>query len=113
MSFGVPSLSAAWTSGRNAAYDDGRVYVVNGGGLLTAFDAATATTVWSKQLPGQSDFSAPPTAAALIAACLSQAPPAFAATAPPNSKPPRTSAVPSSHRRGPPATRRPHSLACV
>jgi outer membrane protein assembly factor BamB len=47
----------------NAAYDDGRVYVVNGGGVLTAFDAVTGTTVWSKKLPGQSDFSSPPTAA--------------------------------------------------
>jgi outer membrane protein assembly factor BamB len=46
----------------NAAYDDGKVYVIIGTGLLTAFDAATGATVWSKQMPGQNDFSSPPTA---------------------------------------------------
>lgn len=47
----------------NAAYDAGRVFVVNADGLLRAFDAATGTLAWSMQLPGQSSFSSPPTAA--------------------------------------------------
>ncbi len=47
----------------NAAYDAGRVYVVNFDGLLTAFDASTGATVWAQQMPGQYAFSSPPTAA--------------------------------------------------
>ncbi|HTB57511.1 MAG TPA: PQQ-binding-like beta-propeller repeat protein [Polyangia bacterium] len=47
----------------NAAYDDGKIYVIIGTGLLTAFDAATGATVWAKQMPGQIVFSSPPTAA--------------------------------------------------
>jgi outer membrane protein assembly factor BamB len=47
----------------NAAYDDGRLYVVISSGLVTAFDAATGAMIWSKKMPGQNDFSAPPTAA--------------------------------------------------
>jgi outer membrane protein assembly factor BamB len=47
----------------NAAYDQGRVYVVNFDGLLTAVDAATGATLWLQQLPGQYAFSSPPTAA--------------------------------------------------
>jgi outer membrane protein assembly factor BamB len=46
----------------NAAYDAGRVYVVNFDGLLRAFDAATGALVWSTQLPGQYAVSSPPTA---------------------------------------------------
>lgn len=47
----------------NAALENGRVFVVNYDGLLRAFDAGTGTLVWSTQLPGQSAFSSPPTAA--------------------------------------------------
>jgi outer membrane protein assembly factor BamB len=47
----------------NAAYEDGRIYVVNFDGRLTAFDAASGSTLWTRQLPGQYDFSSPPTAA--------------------------------------------------
>jgi outer membrane protein assembly factor BamB len=46
----------------NAAYDDGRLFVVNYDGLLKAFDAATGAALWSRQLPGQYAFSSPPTA---------------------------------------------------
>ena len=45
-----------------AAYDAGRVFVVNSGGLLTAFEAASGAAAWSVQLPGQYMFSSPPTA---------------------------------------------------
>ncbi len=46
----------------NAAYDAGRVFVVNFDGLLQAFDAASGAPAWTVQLPGQSAFSSPPTA---------------------------------------------------
>ncbi|HSS21648.1 MAG TPA: PQQ-binding-like beta-propeller repeat protein [Pyrinomonadaceae bacterium] len=46
----------------NAAYEAGRVFVVNFDGLLRAFDAASGALLWSKQLPGQSSFWSPPTA---------------------------------------------------
>ena len=46
----------------NAAYDGGRVFVLNFDGLLRAFGAAGGTPDWSAQLPGQSSFSSPPTA---------------------------------------------------
>jgi outer membrane protein assembly factor BamB len=42
-------------------YGDGRVYVLNVDGVLTAFDAATGSQVFSVQLPGQYDFTSPPT----------------------------------------------------
>jgi outer membrane protein assembly factor BamB len=45
-----------------AAYDAGRVFVVNFDGLLQAFDAGTGALAWSTQLPGQYAFSSPPTA---------------------------------------------------
>ncbi|UQA63308.1 PQQ-binding-like beta-propeller repeat protein [Polyangium aurulentum] len=45
-----------------AAYDAGKVYVVNFDGVLRAFDAATGTFLWGKQMPGQYAFSSPPTA---------------------------------------------------
>jgi outer membrane protein assembly factor BamB len=47
----------------NAAYDNGRVFVVNYDGLLRAFDAATGALLWSAQMPGQQAFTSPPTAA--------------------------------------------------
>jgi outer membrane protein assembly factor BamB len=46
----------------NAAYDNGRVFVVNDSGVLRAFDARTGVLLWSLPLPGQSMFSSPPTA---------------------------------------------------
>jgi outer membrane protein assembly factor BamB len=50
------------TTWANAAYDAGRVYVVNGNGLVAALDPATGATLWSKQMPDQYSISAPPTA---------------------------------------------------
>ncbi len=50
----------------NATYDNGRVIVLSGGfgpGILTAFDAATGSQLWSTALTSQYSFSAPPTAA--------------------------------------------------
>jgi len=47
----------------NAAYDSGKVFVVNFDGLMKAFDAATGTLLWSVSLPGQYAFTSPPTAA--------------------------------------------------
>ncbi len=46
----------------NAAYDAGRVFVVNSSGQLQAFDASTGAAIWSQSLPGQYLFSSPPTA---------------------------------------------------
>lgn len=45
-----------------SAYDHGKIFVINYDGLLRSFDAATGTPGWSKQLPGQWAFRAPPTA---------------------------------------------------
>jgi outer membrane protein assembly factor BamB len=47
----------------NAAYDSGKVFVVNFDGLMKAFDAATGNLLWSVSLPGQYAFTSPPTAA--------------------------------------------------
>jgi outer membrane protein assembly factor BamB len=46
----------------NAAFDAGRVFVVNADGRLSAFDAATGVKAWAEQLPGQYSFSSAPTA---------------------------------------------------
>ena len=45
-----------------AAYDAGRIYVVDFAGLLSAYDVTTGASDWSTQLPGQYDFTAAPTA---------------------------------------------------
>ena len=45
-----------------AAYDSGKVFVVNFDGLMKAFDAPTGGLLWSVSLPGQYAFSSPPTA---------------------------------------------------
>ena len=45
-----------------AAYDDGKVFVLNFDGLLRAFDAISGSALWQLQLPGQYAFSSPPTA---------------------------------------------------
>lgn len=44
-----------------ACYENGRVFAVNGDGLLRAFDGTAGNLIWSVQLPGQYSFSAPPT----------------------------------------------------
>lgn len=43
-----------------SCYENGRVFTVNGSGLLRAFDAATGNQIWSTLLPGQSSFSSAP-----------------------------------------------------
>jgi outer membrane protein assembly factor BamB len=58
----LPSSNSGLVTWANAAYDSGRVYLVNGDGLLTALDPSTGATIWTKQMPGQYAFSAPPTA---------------------------------------------------
>jgi outer membrane protein assembly factor BamB len=45
-----------------AAYDAGKVFVVNYDGLMKAFNAANGTLLWSVDLPGQYAFTSPPTA---------------------------------------------------
>jgi len=45
------------------AYNAGRLFAVNYDGLLRGFDPATGTQLWSRQLPGQSSFTSPVTAA--------------------------------------------------
>lgn len=50
--------SSRWSG---TCYENGRLFAINGSGLLRAFDGDTGTVVWSAQLPGQSSFSAPPT----------------------------------------------------
>jgi len=49
-----------WWAG--AAYDAGKVFTVNGDGVMSAFDATSGASLWSKQLPGQYSFSSDPTA---------------------------------------------------
>ena len=44
-----------------SCYENGRVFALNGSGLLRAFDAATGNVVWTSQLPGQFAFSSAPT----------------------------------------------------
>lgn len=41
-------------------YENGRVFGINGSGLLRAFDGATGSVIWSRQLPGQYSFSSAP-----------------------------------------------------
>jgi outer membrane protein assembly factor BamB len=45
-----------------AAYDQGKVFVVNGDGLLRSFDANNGTPGWSVKAEGQYSFDSPPTA---------------------------------------------------
>lgn len=45
-----------------AAYDHGKVFVVNENGVLRSFDAATGVAGWSRQLFGPAVVDAPPTA---------------------------------------------------
>jgi outer membrane protein assembly factor BamB len=46
----------------NAAYDGGRLFVVNFDGLLRAFQATDGAQLWTVKMPDQYAFSAPPTA---------------------------------------------------
>ena len=46
----------------HAAYDRGRVFVLNFDGLMTAFDDASGAQLWVTKLPNQWWFDAPPTA---------------------------------------------------
>jgi outer membrane protein assembly factor BamB len=46
----------------NAAFDSGRVFVVNFDGVLQAFSARDGSTAWTRQLPNQYAFSSPPVA---------------------------------------------------
>jgi len=55
------NISGTYSSG-SAAYDSGKVFVVNFDGLMKAFDAATGTLLWSANLPDQYAFTSPPTA---------------------------------------------------
>lgn len=45
-----------------AAYDQGKVFVVNGDGLVRSFDANSGTPGWSVKAEGQYSFDSPPTA---------------------------------------------------
>ncbi len=45
-----------------AAYDQGKVFVINGDGLLRSFDANNGTQGWSVKAEGQYSFGSPPTA---------------------------------------------------
>jgi outer membrane protein assembly factor BamB len=47
----------------NAAYDAGKVFVVNSYGTMKGFDAATGALLWSLLLPDQGIFTSPPAAA--------------------------------------------------
>lgn len=51
----------AYSAWSGACYENGRVFALNGDGVLRAFDGANGNLVWSGQLPGQYSFSAPPT----------------------------------------------------
>ena len=55
------NISGTYSFG-SAAYDSGKVFVVNFDGLMKAFDAATGTLLWSVSLPDQYAFTSPPTA---------------------------------------------------
>src|SRR5256714_7873240 len=45
-----------------AAYDAGKIFTVNGDGVMQALDATTGAVLWSQKLPGQYSFSSEPTA---------------------------------------------------
>jgi outer membrane protein assembly factor BamB len=55
-----PPFNYPWA---NAAYEGGRIFVIGTAGVMTAYDAATGTQLWSTPLPFQYLFSSPPTAA--------------------------------------------------
>ena len=43
------------------AYGDGRLYAVNGSGMVVALDPATGATQWAREMEGQYSFSSEPT----------------------------------------------------
>jgi outer membrane protein assembly factor BamB len=45
-----------------SAYDNGSIFLVTGGGLLSSLSAKNGAQIWSVQLPGQYSFSSPPIA---------------------------------------------------
>jgi outer membrane protein assembly factor BamB len=57
-----PKFVGSPASSTAIAYDAGQVFVVDGGGNVSAYDAATGTRNWFAQMPGQSWFTSPPTA---------------------------------------------------
>lgn len=56
-SFGL-GTGSPWSG---ICYENGRVFAINNGGVLRAFDGASGNVIWSVQLQGQFQFSAPPT----------------------------------------------------
>jgi outer membrane protein assembly factor BamB len=59
-SWGPVNVGVNWA---NAAYDDGKIYVVNDDGDVAAYDAASGTRVWFQTSPtSQSSASSPPIA---------------------------------------------------
>jgi outer membrane protein assembly factor BamB len=44
-------------------YDNGKVFAINGDGLMQSFDASSGKPSWAAQMPGQYGFDAAPTAA--------------------------------------------------
>jgi outer membrane protein assembly factor BamB len=57
--------SVVLNGGGNAAYDNGKVFVVQGNGFsstMNAYNATTGALLWKSVLPGQYFFNAPPTA---------------------------------------------------
>lgn len=60
--FGQPTWTAS-NGFANACYDSGRVFVNNCDGLMKAFEAIDGTLLWSVDLPNQTIFTSPPTAA--------------------------------------------------
>jgi outer membrane protein assembly factor BamB len=59
--WGPVSIGGSFGFG-SLAYDRGRLFALNGDGVLTAFDPASGAVQWPKQLPGQYSFTAAPTA---------------------------------------------------
>lgn len=51
----------AYSAFSGSCYENGRVFAVNGDGVLRAFDGVNGNLIWGGQLPGQYSFSAPPT----------------------------------------------------
>jgi outer membrane protein assembly factor BamB len=49
---------SAWSA---LCYENGRVFAINGDGVLRAFDAANGNVIWTRQLPGQYSFTSAPT----------------------------------------------------
>jgi len=51
----------AYSAWSGLCYENGRVFAINGDGLLRAFDGSNGNIVWSRQLPGQYSFTSAPT----------------------------------------------------